>query len=305
MALTVQELIGSFLCWASNNLAPGTIREYRRHFDRFVAHNGNLQVSELRAHHVMLWGKTWHQIQAMQRLMNWACDQAELCDRNPFKKIKRPPIGERRRILQRPELLRLMRRSCRAFRDFLFGMRESLARPQEIRALCWEYLQWPGEAGTLRAALLAGQAVFVLDRYKAKDRRNDPNTPRIILVRPRLGRLLVRLLDGRGSIAGPVFLNCEGQPWSRNALRLQMRRLRRQTGLQRDHRGEHVVCYTLRHTMATAASASGVKDRILAELMGHTSTRTTARYQHLDVLHLATALATVKLKRVVQGGAVL
>ena len=36
-----------------------------------------------------------------------------------------------------------------------------------------------------------------------------------------------------------------------------------------------------RHSYATAAVASGVSDRRLADLMGHTTSKTTQRYIHL------------------------
>jgi site-specific recombinase XerD len=38
----------------------------------------------------------------------------------------------------------------------------------------------------------------------------------------------------------------------------------------------------LRHTGATAAVRAGIRDFALAELLGHASTRTTARYVHLQ-----------------------
>jgi site-specific recombinase XerD len=70
-------------------------------------------------------------------------------------------------------------------------------------------------------------------------------------------------------------------------------RLRDKVGLGPDENGEQVVAYTMRHTSATRASARGVRDRVLAELMGHTSTTTTQRYQHLQADHLAEAIKRV------------
>lgn len=296
MQQKVSHIIEAFESWAEGALRPGTVREYRRHFRSWLSFTSDIIVEELRAHHLLRWGKTWHQIQAVQRLFNWSCETAGLTTVNPFKRIKRPPLGERRRVLTRRQCLMLMRDSCWQFRDFLLGMRETLARPQEVRALRWEHLQWPGGARARALTLTGGGGMFVLDAYKARERRADPNRPRVILVSARLGRLLCRLSCGRPNLTGPVFMNTEGQAWTANALRLQMQRGRERLGLGVDHRGEQIVCYSFRHTMATQASAAGVKDRILAELMGHTSTRTTARYQHLDVEHLAQALRKVKLR---------
>ncbi len=50
--------------------------------------------------------------------------------------------------------------------------------------------------------------------------------------------------------------------------------------------GERVVCYTLRHTAATTATENGIPQKVLAEMMGHTRTETTERYQHVKADHL-------------------
>ena len=60
-----------------------------------------------------------------------------------------------------------------------------------------------------------------------------------------------------------------------------MRRLRERAEIAHDENGETIVMYTARHSYATAAVASGVSDRRLADLMGHTNTKTTQRYIHL------------------------
>jgi integrase len=294
MGMTLRELVAAFFSWADSHLAKGTCRVYRYHFERFMGAVGDVQVDSLKAHHLLLWGKTWHELQAVKRLFYWAVEKAELLERNPFKKIPLPRAGRRKRILSRKQLAAMLRRAGRQFRAFLIGMRETIARPQEVRVLCWEELHWEGGPAFFKEACRTGQAVFILENYKSRDRRADPDTPRVILVSPRLGRLLVRLARTRATLTGHVFINCEGGPWTTNALRLQMRRLAKRLDIGEDKRGEAVVCYTLRHTMATQASASGVKDRLLADLMGHTSTRTTSRYQHLDTDHLRIALAKVK-----------
>lgn len=78
-----------------------------------------------------------------------------------------------------------------------------------------------------------------------------------------------------------VFLNEDGRPWTNNALRCRMRRLRDRVGIAPDENGETIVMYTARHSYATAAIASGVSDRRLADLMDHTNPKTTQRYIHL------------------------
>lgn len=60
-----------------------------------------------------------------------------------------------------------------------------------------------------------------------------------------------------------------------------MRRLRERAGIGPDENGEQIVLYTARHTFGTRAAASGVADRKLADLMGHTDPKMTQKYIHL------------------------
>lgn len=290
MSLSLRPLYAQFLAWIDKHNRPRTVDYYRSFLDRFVAAVGDLCVEELRKHHLLNWGRSWHELQAVQRLFHWAHSEMELIDRNPFATIKRPRPGRRRRILGRDELLRLLRAAAPDFRAFLLAMRETIARPQEIRGLRWELLRWDAALQTREQALIAGDARFELQDYKARERRADPDAPRVILVSARLGRLLTRLAARGEHADGFIFRNSEKRPWSSNAVRLRVKRLRRRTKLERDSRGELLVAYTLRHSGATAATINGVPDRVLAELMGHTSTRTTARYQHLSIAHLRLAL---------------
>ncbi len=68
-------------------------------------------------------------------------------------------------------------------------------------------------------------------------------------------------------------------------------------GFAPDEHGENVVAYTLRHTGGTRATAQGVRDRVLADLMGHAQTTTTRRYQHLQTEHLHAALQKTNQRR--------
>ncbi len=76
-------------------------------------------------------------------------------------------------------------------------------------------------------------------------------------------------------------MSSRGLPWTVNALRCRMRSLRDVAGIGPDENGERIVMYTNRHTFGTGACAKGVADRRLADLMGHTDTKTTQKYIHL------------------------
>lgn len=297
MSLSLRQLADRFFAYIAQHNAPGTCYYYRLHVNRFVAQVGDIQVSDIRKYHLLEWGRCWHSIQAVQRLFNWACAEMELIERNPFASVKRPRPGRRRRVLQRAEILRALRAAAPDFRAVLVAMCETIARPQEVRKLLWAQLRWDEATHTMTQALIAGDARFELHDYKARERRADPEEPRLIFVTPRLGRLLARVLQRGANVAGHVFVNHAGRPFSKDAIVTRVRRLRRRAGIAADARGERFVAYNLRHTAATNATINGVPDRVLAGIMGHTSTRTTARYQHPSVQHLRDALRKLRKDR--------
>lgn len=290
MSLRLADLADRFYRFMEGHNAPGTIGYYRRHIDRFIAHVGEIDVDDLKRHHLKEWSKKWHPIQSVQRLFSWAHVDMEIIERNPFKGVKKPKSGGRKRVLTKRERAALLGKADANFRRVLFAMRESIARPQEIRKLRWEFIRWDGEHSGLIAAIVAGQAFFELWDYKSRTQRLDPDTPRVIYINGRFGRLLLWLAKKVKELHGPIFFNSRGKPWTANAVRLRMVRLRDRAGIGADGRGERIVCYTLRHTSATDATIGGMPDRVLAELMGHTSTRTTARYQHLSRQHVRDAV---------------
>jgi integrase len=287
---TLAELEAEFLGWMhrelqANRCSEATIRYYRTQLAPWVAAVGpGRQLTSIVAFDLERHKTTWHRVQTVQRLFNWAVD-AELLPRSPFRKIPLPPRGQRERVLSRVELVLLLRQARREFRLLLVAMVHSLARPQEIRVIRW-------------SQLLPDSSAFVLSVFKGKRRRRDGVRTRTICIDARLRRLLERLRRRRTSEADDfVFVNSRGKPWTTNAVRLAMKRLRRRCGLDAGDGTERIVCYTLRHTAATTATANGVRDRVLAELMGHASTRTTARYQHLQPSHLTAAIEQATRKR--------
>lgn len=296
MPCKLSELIGAFRKWSDSKLRKSTSEHYAYFHRRFLASIGDVEVQTLKTVDLLNWGESWHEIQTVQRLFNWAFHDAAMLESNPFAKIKKPYRPQRRRVLSRDEMARLFRKAKPEFRAFLLAMRETIARPQEIRSLQWEDIQLTGPSTDFTSTLLSGRACFVLWEFKCKERRRDSDTPRLIPISRRLGRLLLRLKSRKENSAGPIFLNRLGKPWTNNASRLRMRRLRNALGWGPDRRGESIVCYSLRHTSATFAASIGIRDRTLADIMGHTNTKTTSRYLHLSTEHLQLALDQIEAK---------
>ncbi len=296
MVRTFNDLVKRFLKWAQKARKPATVAVYRHYFKQFASDNGDVDLSDITPACVTAWAHTWHQMQSLKRLFNWAVTEARILAVNPIAGVKNPPKALRRRIFTRYELVHMLRASKADCRQLLQGYRETMARPQELRLACWEDLAADDPTIPVRQALLAGRCSVVLYEFKNHASRKDTDAPRVILISPRAGRLLVRLWDRSRTKKGPIFLTKRGRPWTANALRCRFRRLRVKLEVNRDKRGETLVPYTFRHTGATIAAAKGVRDRILADILGHVEVKTTHRYIHLQTKHLQDALRPVWIK---------
>lgn len=264
----------------AGRMKPRTLDYYQDHLQKFLdALGGNRPAMGVLPFEVEMFKTGWHSVQAVQRLYNWATSMGLLAE-NPIRSVQRPDLGQRERILTPQETVHLLRASDQDFRSFLLTMRHTIARPQEVRAFQWKHLTYQPVP------------MFTLRDFKSKKRRKDRKTAvRVIPLDDRMLRLLNRLARKRQPSPDDfVFLNGQGKPWTANAVRCRMRRLRDKVGFGPDENGEQVVAYTMRHTAATRACSRGVRDKVLAELMGHTSTEMTQRYQHLQADHLAEAI---------------
>lgn len=286
----LSQLIRSFLKWAEKCLTKSSVAVYRHYFRKFIEHHGDKQIARLRPSHLTEWAYTWHAAQAMKRLFNWAVNESQCLKKNPFVNVVHPPKGERKRIMGRKEMIRFLRASALDLRCLLTGHRETFARPLELRAAKWTDIVAEDRSLTTREALTSGVACIVLYDYKQRKKRRLPGAPRVILLSPRACKLLLRLLSRTPDETGVIFRTKRGKAWTPNAVRCRLRRLRRRLGLKVDERGENIVPYTFRHTGATLCSAKGIRDRLLADILGHVETSTTARYQHLSLDHLRAAL---------------
>jgi integrase len=272
LSLSLGRLIEMFIVSLKAEVRAGrsaerTLDYYERELGKLEKKLGGDRVAgELRRADIVPHVDSWHEIQTVKRLFNWAVTE-ELLKDNPTRRLTLPRIGRRTRVLTDAEVKLLLASARPWLREFLFAMQQTLARPQEIRGLHWSHMK----------ELKPGKCVFVLTEFKAKKRRGDGAAVRIIPITAALATLLDEI-KARGNPGPEIFRNAKGGPLKTSAVCLGVRRLRRQLGLDE---GEPIVSYLFRHTGATGAIRKGVSVTMLREWMGHANIETTMHYLHL------------------------
>lgn len=185
---------------------------------------------------------------------------------NPLSGMKCPSALTRQRVMTEGEFRSLLRASRSDFKVFLFSLWMTGCRPKEARLLTWDQV-------------LEGR--WVLRQHKTS---HQSDRPRVIYLTPPMRRLMVvlrRRHEASGATDRHVFLNGRGQPWTRNAVRLRVQRVKRKLNLSAD-----LCCYLARHAFGTSAVLNGVDALTVAQLMGHTSLGMVQRvYCHLGDAH--------------------
>lgn len=288
--LTVAELFVLFLEAVEAEKSEHTFLDYQRWCVEFAKLHGRKHARDLRRYAAVqfkheLLKSTWvrnrqppqpykaksinHAIIAVRRAFNWAIESELLPpNRNPFARIKLLPAEGRQRVATEEEYQTLLS-SCTddAFRDVLIAMRYTPARPGDVRSLTWANVQWD-------------QRRWVIPKHKTSKTAKRPK-PRIIGMNDAVEALLRRRQKACGH-AERVFVNSHGKPWTRNALGLRMRRLRKRAGIKPDANGEEFVLYTNRHTFLTyGAMNPDVSKATLKEVAGVTSDATIDHYTHI------------------------
>lgn len=266
------DVIEAFLRWSRINTAEDTHRLHKYYCQLFAEACGQIAARQLKPFHVSRWvdGKVekgeWHETTAFNakktafRVFSWAAQEGML-PANPLSGMKRPKPPPRQRALYPIEFSKLFQHASDPFRDYLLAMQQTGARPKEIRDLKWDQVF---------------EDRWVLGKHKT---RKKTGKLRVIILSDIMKAMMERLRATATS--DYVFLNCKGQPWTMNAVRLQMYRLKKRLGLSED-----VCAYLIRHGFGTQAILSGVDPSTLMELMGHTSLEMISKvYVHLADHH--------------------
>lgn len=222
-----------------------------------------------------------HFLIAANACWNWGLKSHYAAD-NPFRGIPELPTEDRQRTVRKDEFQSLLRGSDALFRQVLIFLRDTASRPGVVCQLRWGMVDWESK-------------VLKLTRTK-KSRTAKVKQPWLIPMVPLVENLL-RWREKRKGQSTFVFVNEDGNAWTKDALGLRMRRLRERVGIGPDENGENLVLYSHRHTYLTRA-ATKVPGLMVTVLADHTDPRTTKRYLHVSPDHVLQAgLAAVGLNQ--------
>lgn len=172
-----------------------------------------------------------------------------------------PRAKVRQRALTDAEFRALLRASDKDFKVLLFALSQTGCRPKEARTLRWSDVD---------------QDRWLLAEHKTAYKTGKARA--IFLTRPM--QKLMQVLR-RKSTSEFVFLNARKKPWTVNAMRLRITRIKKKTDLAKD-----VCSYLLRHAWGTNAILNGVDPITVAACMGHSSLDMISRvYVHLADQH--------------------
>jgi integrase len=294
--VTVPAILDEYLDLACRENEPRTFQEKKALLQRFAADHRDRRAAELKPYDLEKWLAAhpgWKSddyrakvCSTVHAAFNWAARGGLL-----GKGVGNPMAGftvaggNRRRPMSGSEFRRIWgqsrhgkktgrwRTAGRRYREVLFFIRLTGARPKEVRDLLWTEID-------------AARGLARIQRHKTSKKTRKE---RIIPLTVPILRLL-RAIGERDGTAGVVFKTTRGGPWARNSLAQKIKRLRDAVGVPDD-----ASLYGLRHRFGTRAHLQGVDLKTLADLMGHTRVQTTEHYLHTgqEFDHLREAMARV------------
>ncbi|MEZ5943254.1 MAG: tyrosine-type recombinase/integrase [Planctomycetaceae bacterium] len=266
--MTFNELAAQFLSYSREQHKSVTTNWYVRLLDDFDQHCQG-RVKDLKKSHVDTWLRkhTWsvssrrQAITAIKRVVNWGYEEGHLPEYPVgLRKLKRPKMQKRETLVSEADHKRMLKATDPEFALFLTALWETGARPGEIRTVTAD-------------DVLLEQGIWLLQQHKTAEKTEKP---RIIYLTEAMVKLTQSLVKEHPT--GPLFRNSQGEPWTINAIRCRMRRLREKLGLP-----VGTVAYAYRHTYATNGLTGGISIAEMAELLGHSDTKMLSEhYGHLS-----------------------
>lgn len=305
--MRIEELAVKHLEWVQNNRSPGTFKNRQYFVQAFLEFLGPAMVSDItriKLEEFYAWARKHHargenggnQIYShIKTMLRWG-EEMEIIDLN-FKRF--PPMS-----YTPPETKRLNEEVVQVclkpepestesgtpqepdeFRDMLhFGLLTGL-RPKELRTISKDNIRHNG----------AGGVFLLIERHKTSKTANEPKPRSVPLSQPAV-KIIARQLANHPK-AKCLFLNADGGPYTRYTLKTKLKRFCQKLGIK------VFAPYALRHTFCSMKSEDGMETTSLAQLMGHSSTRTVQRYISNTFAHFQSAVDTLatRLEGIVQG----
>jgi len=246
-------ILDSFLDWCQKHKAARTYAWYREYIEKLARSlPAGLRVADFKPFHLTRamddhpdWANNSKHnfIAAIKRGFHWA--EAEgLIERNPLAHVKKPAREAREMAISPAEYEKILAAiSSPNFRDLIELSWETGARFEELRKIEAQYLDRESSR-------------IVLPPKEAKGKKYH----RIIYLTPRALEILTRLAVAHPE--GPILVNADGNPWTKDAVNCVFSRLTKKLG-KKYHLG------AFRKGFATEALKSGVDVIGLAHLMGH------------------------------------
>ena len=266
---TVAQLLDTYLEWCSKRRSKGTFENSKLYCRSFIRSVGKrIRIKQLKPKHISEWidqHPKWTDnskndaISIVQRAFNWAVKQGYI-HQSPIAAVEDKPRKRRREVVFSPaefkEILGHVR--DQVFKDFLEFLWETGCRPFEARMIEAEHVDLPNRMVVLPESLnKTGKGV------------------RVIFLTDKASEILRRLLETLED-EGPLFRNSRGNPWTKDAIKCRLTRIRDKLGV------DSVCAYGIRHSFATEGLKNGVDPLSLSMLMGHSDVSMIARtYQHL------------------------
>ncbi|MFC1498253.1 tyrosine-type recombinase/integrase [Verrucomicrobiota bacterium] len=287
--ITLKELTDVHLEWVAVNRAPSTYELRERYLLAFLRYSGDKPVSEigkltLAGFHG--WAKEHHSksknggnifLRNVKSMFLWGEDM-DIC-RCPVRKFpympEMPPETKRFTDEELSLLLDCIKRMSPDFHDMVVFALLTGLRPPELRELqrCHFKNDNPG------AEYLEFQQHKTAKSSREPAKRTIPLVPEAVeIINRQIGKHAWRL---------HVFLNEEGKPYTSRVFRQRLKRWCERAGIKPR------PPYALRHTFGSAEAEADVNQAVLAQIMGHTQLRTTARYVNHNAEHHRKAVGAI------------
>lgn len=273
-------LVENYLKHTRGTIGDAQFIRTGKYLTSFCQKHGQTPAKNIKPHDITTWiaanKKKWGAwsnraaIASVKRVYSWAIAEG-LIDKSPVAHVPLPPAQRRETLIDDEQHIAMIEgashgekhtnsRRTAVFRQVLIALRHSGARPGMVAAVT-------------RADIAPDWSTWTMQKHKTRKKTGKPLT---IYPTPCL-QTLTRILATKRT-SGNVFLNAEGKPWTSNAIRCRMKRLRKKLGLPAG-----VVAYCYRHSFATNAILRGNDLATVATLLGHTDIKMVAQvYGHLD-----------------------